>query len=162
MKQYKQLHEKFTDEEFIKLAEESHSMSEFVLKLGYASGEGTHSRQNVKARCLKLGINPPKASNEYMGSFGALAGTIPIEKYFVKGTPRTGHVTRTKILKYNLLPYRCVMCGNTGEWNGKPITLEIDHINGDHLDNRLDNIRFLCPNCHSQTETFRGKKRTDY
>lgn len=159
MRPSKKLHENFTDEEFIKLAKESLSMSEFVLKLGYASGEGTNSRKSVKERCLKLGINPPRATNEYMASFGAQAGTIPIEEYFVKGVSRTGHVTRVKILKHKLMPYKCAICGNTGEWRDNPITLEVDHINGDHLDNRLENLRFLCPNCHSQTETFRGKKR---
>lgn len=51
----------------------------------------------------------------------------------------------------------CEECGIT-EWNNKPLTIEIDHINGDHRDNRKENLRWLCPNCHSQTETFKKGK----
>jgi len=49
------------------------------------------------------------------------------------------------------------MCGLT-EWNNKPISLELDHINGINNDNRLENLRIICPNCHAQTPTYRGRK----
>lgn len=55
------------------------------------------------------------------------------------------------------MEYKCACCGNTGEWNGRPLVLQLDHINGDNCDNRLENLRFLCPNCHSQTDTFAGR-----
>lgn len=64
---------------------------------------------------------------------------------------------RRIILRDNLIPYVCVECTQGPEWNGKELTLELDHINGDKLDDRLENFRFLCPNCHSQTDTFKGK-----
>ncbi|MEP7379813.1 MAG: HNH endonuclease [Chloroflexota bacterium] len=51
-------------------------------------------------------------------------------------------------------PLLCEGCGLSDEWLGRKLTLEIDHVNGRHNDNRAENIRFLCPNCHSQTETF--------
>lgn len=48
----------------------------------------------------------------------------------------------------------CAECGISGDWNGKPLTLQLDHINGKHSDNRIENLRILCPNCHSQTSTW--------
>jgi DNA-directed RNA polymerase subunit N (RpoN/RPB10) len=53
---------------------------------------------------------------------------------------------------------RCVGCGIHPEWNGKPLTLELDHIDGDRLNNELANLRLLCPNCHAQTETSNRRK----
>ncbi len=62
------------------------------------------------------------------------------------------------ILRLNLIPYKCNECG-LSEWNNKKIVLELNHINGDSWDHRKSNLEFLCPNCHSQTHTFRGKKK---
>jgi 5-methylcytosine-specific restriction endonuclease McrA len=63
---------------------------------------------------------------------------------------------RKEILKNGLLDYKCNSCG-IDQWNGKSISLELDHINGKRDDHRLENLQFLCPNCHSQTKTFRGR-----
>ena len=52
------------------------------------------------------------------------------------------------------VPERCTECGLEVQWQGRPLRLIVDHINGDWLDNRLENLRFLCPNCHSQTATW--------
>lgn len=57
-----------------------------------------------------------------------------------------------------ILEYKC-MCGNDGVHNGLPLTLQLDHINGIHTDNRIENLRWLCPNCHTQTPTY-GNKRS--
>jgi hypothetical protein len=54
-------------------------------------------------------------------------------------------------------PFRCAICANAGEWEGRPLTLQLDHANGRYDDNRLENLRWLCPNCHSQTPTFAGR-----
>jgi 5-methylcytosine-specific restriction endonuclease McrA len=65
---------------------------------------------------------------------------------------------RKTILKENLIEYKCSEC-NVIEWNGKTLSLHLDHINGVNNDNRLENLRFLCPNCHSQTETYTGRNK---
>jgi hypothetical protein len=64
---------------------------------------------------------------------------------------------KKRILKEGVLENKCVSCGNNGTWNGKTLALHLDHINGNHTDNRLENLRILCPNCHAQTETYCGK-----
>ena len=64
---------------------------------------------------------------------------------------------KRRIVKENILEYKCQCCGNKGEWNGKPLVLQLDHIDGNHTNHSIENLRFLCPNCHSQTETFCGK-----
>lgn len=61
------------------------------------------------------------------------------------------------ITRNNLIDYVCAKCGNKGEWQGEKLNLQLHHINGINNDNRLENLTFLCPNCHSQTDTFGTK-----
>ena len=84
--------------------------------------------------------------------------TYTLEEILIPNSSYT-NIQRLKerILRAGLLEYKCEGCGNQGEWNGKPLTLQLDHKNGNHNDHSLENLRFLCPNCHSQTETFSGK-----
>lgn len=63
-----------------------------------------------------------------------------------------------RLIANSLKEYRCENCG-ISEWNGKPINLEIHHVDGNHYNNSLDNLQILCPNCHSQTSNYRGKNR---
>jgi len=65
---------------------------------------------------------------------------------------------RKRIIKENLLPYKCNECG-ISEWKDQKLSLHLDHINGMNGDNRIENLRFLCPNCHSLTETYTGKNK---
>jgi hypothetical protein len=74
------------------------------------------------------------------------------------------HRTRTVLLRRALrevgVPERCDRCSTPPQWNGKPMTLEIDHINGDWSDDQRENLRLLCPNCHAITSTWcRGGRR---
>lgn len=80
------------------------------------------------------------------------------QEVFCKNSKVSSGSVKQRILSRNLIAYQCLGCGCGREWNGKTISLHLDHINGDSKDHRLENLRFLCPNCHSQTETY-GTKR---
>lgn len=68
---------------------------------------------------------------------------------------------KNRLLKEGLKEYKCEICG-ISEWNGKEITLQLHHINGDRNDNRIENLQILCPNCHSQTDNYCNKNREKY
>jgi len=83
--------------------------------------------------------------------------TKDVAEIFVENSNTSSSYVRKLILKKNLKKYACEKCSLIGEWNGKSINLQLDHINGNRKDHRLENLRWLCPNCHSQTDTFCSK-----
>lgn len=83
-----------------------------------------------------------------------------LEEILVENSPATRKTLIDYLVRYNILEYKCAICGNKGEWNGSALTLQIDHINGIRNDHRKENLRWLCPNCHSQTDTFTGRNKT--
>jgi hypothetical protein len=71
------------------------------------------------------------------------------------------HMLKRAMIESGVI-HECVMCGNNGSWLGLPLTLEVDHIDGDFYNNELDNLRFLCPNCHRLTPNFAGRSTGRY
>jgi 5-methylcytosine-specific restriction endonuclease McrA len=65
---------------------------------------------------------------------------------------------KKRLIKEGIKENKCDICGIT-EWNGKLISMQLDHINGDSHNHKLENLRMICPNCHSQTETYCGKNK---
>ncbi len=79
---------------------------------------------------------------------------LEVEETFVKDSERSIIVLKSMLSKYELLNTNCLHCG-LGKWyNGKEVTLQLDHIDGNNRNNELSNLRYLCPNCHSQTDYY--------
>ena len=83
-----------------------------------------------------------------------------LEEILCENSPISRQGLKDYLARHHVLEYKCAICGNIGEWNGVSLTLQIDHINGIRNDNRAGNLRWLCPNCHSQTDTYTGKNKT--
>jgi hypothetical protein len=90
------------------------------------------------------------------GRLRARSHVIPIEELLVAGRRCNRDHLKRRLLKSGLKDERCEECGLT-EWRGQPLRIALHHVNGDGYDNRLENLAFLCPNCHSQTPTFSGR-----
>jgi 5-methylcytosine-specific restriction endonuclease McrA len=83
----------------------------------------------------------------------------PLEQILTRGSGHTNrHYLKHRPRRAGLLPQQCAECGLI-DWRGRPIGLELDHVNGDKTDWRLDNLRLLCPNCHAQTPTYCARNR---
>jgi predicted RNA-binding Zn-ribbon protein involved in translation (DUF1610 family) len=109
-------------------------------------------KDNIDMSHIPLGLGSNKGKK-----FGNSPLAIPNEIIFQKDSEKPRHIARRRILRDNLIPYTCAECGTEPMWRNKKLTLVLDHINGIPNDHRLENLRFLCPNCNSQTDTFCGK-----
>lgn len=136
------------------MIKKSKSYSDCVRELGYSTN-GRYPRDLIKARCQELGIS----TEHFTKTGGGLRIPKDLEDILVEDSSykNMGRL-KTRLIRNGLIEYKCAICGNIGEWMGKELVLQIDHINGVHTDNRLENLRLLCPNCHSQTDTFGTRK----
>ncbi len=91
------------------------------------------------------------------------ARKMPLAQILVKNSPYFGGTfkLKAKLLRENRLDLCCSQCG-IKEWRARRLEMHLDHVNGNRQDNRLENLRLLCPNCHSQTETYCGKNKGSY
>jgi Zn finger protein HypA/HybF involved in hydrogenase expression len=141
-----------SDGEFIELVSKCSCISDVLRELGYSTNGNSWGTQIVKERMEKLNIFFTKINPNYKQN------SIPLEKILIKDSEYNRTKLKERLVKEGLKEYKCECCGIT-EWNGKPIALQLHHINGIHNDNRLSNLQLLCPNCHSQTENFGTKGR---
>lgn len=149
---------KYDKELLQKLVSESFSIREVMTKIGITpiSG-GMHA--HIKTRINKEGIDIShfrgKGANFGIKHTGGSLKLTPLEILVINSD---GYKTKAELLRRALLeinrPHMCYICKIRGIWNEIPLKLEVEHKNGNTLDNREENLEFICPNCHSQTETF--------
>ena len=92
------------------------------------------------------------------GDVVSRAAATPLGLLLVKGVKRTSYHLKNRLLAAGLKRNCCELCGVT-EWLDRPLVMALHHVNGDNTDNRLANLQLLCPNCHSQTESFSGRNK---
>lgn len=162
--------EQYTKEEIQQMVADSYSERSLVMKMGY-SGAGGNTHLVI---CAIQKQYPDIDFSHFTGAAWNKGKTRDVddriarhEKYtldevFIRNSPVSQKVLRGYVERHQILPYVCSQCGCDGHWQNGEIALEIHHINGINTDNRIENLQYLCPNCHALTENYRGlnKKRT--
>lgn len=141
----------YTEEELREIVEKSYSYKELLQNLGYTTFGGNNNK-TVQKMLEKYNI-----SIEHFTTKKGIERTE--DNIFCKNSTASQATLRRWFIKKQYIEYKCDLCGNSGEWNGQPLVLQLDHIDGDNHNNTIDNLRWLCPNCHSQTDTFCGKQK---
>ena len=143
----------FSVEELQEIVSNSKNLQQVLKKLGYSSVSGAN-RKTVQSRLDKYSISTEHFNK---GISRGIARTP--ENTFIKDSNATQAALRRLYLKGNYTPYVCSICGQKPFWNGKELSLTLDHIDGNNTNDILENLRWVCPNCDRQLDTFGSKNR---
>jgi HNH endonuclease len=148
---------RYTDAQLIKAVQSSTSIRQVLSKLELVEAGGNYA--NVNRRIRELGVATEHFTGQgwKKGNQKPVIPAQPLSLILQKGTVFQSFKLKKRLFAEGFKEKRCERCSQS-EWQGQPIPLELDHINGDTTDNRLVNLRILCPNCQALTETYRGKK----
>lgn len=149
---------RWTDDDLRRAVAASDSVSEVSRRLGYTPNGGVH--RMIVSHVRRLGLDRSHFTGRRWQEDPRLRrGPIPLAEILVENSRYQGNSTlRRRLIAEGLLPGHCQECG-AAQWRGHPLPLHLDHVNGDHTDNRLGNLRILCPNCHALTATWCGRNR---
>ena len=147
-----------SDAEFSALVAKHTTRADILRELGLRTEQGYYYRAiNKRVQAMGLDTTHWVGGTHPIGKFpSALSPTT--ESLFVRGSARKRGYLKYRLLRDHLVVEKCAVCGNGPVWQGKPLSLQLDHVDGDGSNNTLDNLRLICPNCHSQTPTFGGKR----
>lgn len=146
---------KYNKEELEKIVESSFSVADVCRKLKLRPVGGNYKTLKKYFNIFKINISHFTGQGWNCGeNYKHFGKNFSLEEILVKDSTYTSsNNIKHKLFDSGLKENKCEECGLT-EWMGKKISLHLDHINGDNLDHRIENLRILCPNCHSQTETY--------
>jgi hypothetical protein len=145
----------YTDKEFAEAIKSSKYMGEALEKIGLKPAGGNYHLARLRVNKLGLDTSHFIYKPKGMGK----RRRVPTEEILVKNSSwSSSSRLRERLIKEGYFDEVCSICKMT-EWLGKKMPLELDHINGEKTDNRIENLRLICPNCHSFTPTYRGRNR---
>ena len=144
-----------------KIINESDTIHSVLIKMGKNTSSASYKLFYKKIKEYEINIShflTRKEITEKQFKDGKLK-KIPSNIMFVENSKVARQHVKNRIIADSLIKYECCMCGNNGNWNNKTISLILDHINGINNDNRLNNLRFVCPNCNATLDTHcKGSK----
>ena len=146
----------YTEQELRESVKTSTSIRQVLSKLNIVAAGGNY--QTTNKRIKKLNIDTSHFTGRAWNKGQTIGPKRDIKEYLSNEFPILSRKLKNRLIKEGLKEHKCECCGII-EWNGKPTPIELDHINGNHHDNCLENLRILCPNCHAQTDTYRGKNK---
>jgi len=149
---------KFTNEQFIIAVRESRSISETLTKIGLRPTGGNYKQFRKYANEMIVDYSHFEGKGWRIGDKQPVVQAQSLSELLVEYSTYNTWRLKKRLIKEKIFIEECSKCKLT-EWLGQPIPLELDHINGINTDNRLENLRLLCPNCHAQTDTYRGKNQ---
>jgi len=139
--------------------ENSTSFRQVLKKLDLREAGGNYFQLQKYVKELNLNTSHFKGRGWSKGLKGIGKPHIPLEKILVKNNTFQSYKLKNRLFKANLKPQHCEICRWSERASDGRLPLEVDHINGDVHDNRLENLRILCPNCHSLQPHYRGRNR---
>lgn len=149
----------YTEQEITEAVKSSYSIAEVCRKIGLKPVGGNYKTVRLKIEKLKLDMSHFTGQAWSKGKQVTCNPGQPLSKIMVeRSTYTNSNSLRNRILKEGLKESKCERCGRS-KWLGLPIKLELHHKNGNNIDNRIENIQILCPNCHALTENYRGKNK---
>lgn len=147
---------KFTKNEIQEIINKSHSIADVCRNVGWKPVGDNYKTVHRYISEYELDVSHFTGKRTNIGNVNNKHNEKPVEYYLRENSYINSNTLKNKLFSSGLKKYKCEDCG-CNKWNDKQISLQLHHINGNDTDNRLENLQILCPNCHSQTDTFTAR-----